>query len=526
MNRCVLMVYLVLFATGSLGADERDPTPLVAAIDKEWSRALEAAGIPASPRADDAEFLRRTCLDITGRIPTYERTVAFLASDDPAKRRQLIDDLLASREFGLHFGQRWRNLILPPDTSSKKQQADRFAPWLAEQFNANRPWSEIVADLLTAEVDMHKDPRASFYLANSEESTPKPNLLAASTGRLFLGVQIGCAECHNHPFAAWTQDDFWSLAAFFGRVRKQSKSDSSLTEDLLNETSSAPRGSIIIPDGAGKEAGKVVMARFLDGSHPTGSPAMPLRPMLSAWITSTDNPYFARAMANRLWAHFFSRGLVHPVDDFRDENRPSHPELLQMLAQEFTASGHDVKHLIRCICNSRAYQVTSRPLPENETDLTHFSRMAVKVMTPDALYDSLHVVLNAHPSDEPSRSGKPTEKRSQKMLEPRDSFVRYFGQGADIDRGDQFAYGVPQLLRLMNAPEFNMSAPFISEMLRTQTGAEPMIEKLYLVALSRRPTAQESSRMTRLVGEETASKEAYAGVLWVLLNSSEFVLNR
>jgi hypothetical protein len=497
----------------------RDVGPLVAIVDREWAKALETAKVPASPEADDAEFLRRASLDLTGRIPTYERTVAFLASTDPNKRRELVDELLASREFGVNFGQKWRLLIMPRDTGSSKQPADRFTPWLADQLAADRPWSEIVTELLTTEGDFFRDASATLFLANNEESSPKPSLLAASVGRLFLGVQVGCAECHNHPFAEWTQDEFWGLAAFFGRVRKKSKGDARLTED---PPENAARVVFVVPEGAGKFSGQAVAPRFLNGGSPEVTETTSLRPALAAWLTSRENPYFAKATVNRIWAQLFGRGIVQPVDDFRAENAPSHPELLNALAREFVESGFEVKHILRAICNSRAYQRTSRPLPENEADTTLFSRAAVKVMAPEMLYDSLHVVLNTRT--------KPVERGGKKpngfvlTIEPRDAFVRSFARSAEVDLGEQFAYGVPQLLRLLNAPEYNILPPFIADQIGAGTSQVKLIETLYLVALSRWPTSQEVERMQRLMGTN-ATEQSYAGALWVLLNSSEFVLN-
>ena len=507
---------------------QRDPRPLVEAIDRTWSGGLSKAGIPPSPPADDAEFLRRVCLDLTGRIPSYQQTVAFLDSgsvdgDSKDKRRELIDDLLSSGDFGRHFGQRWRVLIQPRDTTSTKQSADRFSPWLAEQFNSNRPWNEVVTDLLTSEGDLTRDPRSTFLLAGSEELSPKPSLLAANAGRLFLGVQISCAECHNHPFAQWKQEDFWGLAAFFSRVHKRSKGDFTLTEELpADAAKEAQRGAILIPDGAGKSAGKLVAARLLDGSSPALADDQPLRPALAAWITSRENPFFARAMANRLWAHFFSRGIVHPVDDLREENPPANPELMQALASEFADSGFDVKHLVRCICNSQAYGRTSRPLAENQKDETLFSHMAVKVMTPEVLYDSLHVVVNAWPADPAPGSGKKPQKHQEVILEPRDAFVRFFARTADVDRGEQFAYGIPHMLRLMNGRELNPDPPFIAEQ-SAEKSPEELIKTIYLVVLSRQPSEQELRRMIELADEK---ERRYGDVVWVLLHSSEFVLNR
>jgi hypothetical protein len=509
----------------TLSLPTRDPAPIVTLIDVKWSRALRTAKLTASPMADDAEFLRRVCLDLTGRIPSHERTISFLNNDDPAKREQLIDDLLMSRDFGQQFAQRWRNLIAPRDLGSTKQSSDRFTPWLADQFNANRPWGEIVTTLLTSEANLSRDPEAAFFQANSEENNPKASLLAASVGRLFLGVQIGCAECHNHPFAEWKQEDFWGLAAFFSRVRKQSKQDFSLTEQLPDGAESS--ASLKIPDGAGKGAGRVVPARFLNADEPVSTTSAPLRPSLAEWVTSRENSYFAQAMVNRVWSQLFGRGFVNPVDDFRAANLASHPELLQQLAKEFAESGHDIKHLVRCICRSQAYQLTSRPLDENSADEKFFSHQAVKVMTPEVLYDSLYVVFNANPTTAPPTGGKKvkSEKRSEVVLESRETFVRHFLRAAGADQGNQFAYGIPQQLRFMNAADSNQVPPFIAEMLAKGTDSAQMIDTLYLVVLSRRASPMELQRMSDLLGEHPESAEAHHGVFWVLLNSTEFILN-
>jgi hypothetical protein len=501
----------------------RDPIPVAEAINRQWRRRLESHGVPPSDPVDDADFLRRVCLDVTGRIPSYERTVEYLNNSNPDRRHRLIDELLGSRDFGTHFGQRWRTLIWPRDTSTTKQGVDLFTPWLAEQFQSNRAWSDVVTDLLTSELSVVRDPQATFFLANSDSLNPQPELLAASTGRLFLGVQIGCAQCHNHPFASWTQDDFWGLAAFFSRVRRQSKSDFSLTEATDGPL---PAPSIVIPDGAGKAAGSAVAARFLDGRDLPLEPDQPLRPQLAAWITARDNPYFARAMVNRLWAHFFGRGLVDPVDDMRRESPASQPELLQLLADEFVESNFDVQHLIRCLCLSDSYQRSSDARAGNESDRTLFSRMAARVMTPEVLYDSLDEALNADPLYRPQPGVKKGGRGRRIELGPREEWVRFFGRAADAHRGDQYVYGIPELLRLMNSAPLNEVAPMIAEL--TARGDDParILETLYLVALSRRPTPPESSQMVNLAKQNESLEKGFADVFWVILHSSEFVVIR
>ncbi|MDQ3621352.1 MAG: DUF1549 domain-containing protein, partial [Verrucomicrobiota bacterium] len=212
--------------------EPRNVAAVAASIDGWVDAGLSSARVPASPAADDAQFFRRVTLDIIGRIPTYEEAVAFLESADPDKRSRWINELLASRLYGEHFATIWRELIAPNDGGVKKPARDSFSPWLTEQFNRNRGWDRIARDMLTAEGKIRETPQSGFILANSDNQEPQPNLLADATGRLFWGVQLRCAECHDHPFAPWKQADFWGTAAFFSRLRKgytEGKNPSGLT---------------------------------------------------------------------------------------------------------------------------------------------------------------------------------------------------------------------------------------------------------------------------------------------------------
>lgn len=504
----------------------RDVAPIVQAINREWWRELERAKLKPSGSCDDAKFLRRAALDLTGRIPTLPQTIAFLADERADKRLQWVDSLLGSRAYSEHLARCWKRLIQPPDLNSTKSSADRVTPWLADQFMAGRPWNDLVRELLTVEVDLSRDPRGAFFAANSEMATPKPNLLAASVGRVFLGVQIGCAECHNHPFTEWTQEDFWGLAAFFGRTRKVSKGDFTLTE-ASEDGKKWQTTAITIPEGSGKASGRVVAARLLGSGDPP-SVVDPLLPQLAEWLTADSNPYFARAMVNRLWAHCLGRGLVEPLDDQRDGNEPTHPELLKLLADEFIASGYDVRHLLRCIVLSQPYQVAALPTSEND-DQKFFSHRMARAMTPDVLYDSLSVALNpvivsrVPPGAKPQ--GKPTKPSTNIPMESRDSFIRFFGRASLDDTGDVFSYGIPQLLRLMNDRDLTRQPPFLSDLLKLESEPSRRIEALYLITFSRRPTHAEQQRMLRLIGDDIESVEGYASVVWVLLNSSEFLVH-
>jgi hypothetical protein len=499
----------------------RDPAPTAALIDAEAERYLAKYKLPTSPQADDAEFVRRVHLDLTGRIPTYQRTIHFLDSKDPEKRRKLIDELLESPAYGEHMATVWRNRLVPRNVIvGEKQRGDSFTPWLAGQFNDNRGWNAIVSDLLTAEGTPTDNPATTFLLANGDNNQPQPNRAAGAAAALFWGVNLRCAECHNHPFARWKQTDFWGTAAFFGKVRYggAKMGPMSLTESL---TVAAPTGkekgqpalptvrgaAIVIPPGSGKAAGQVVKARFLGGDEPTLEENEPFRPRFAAWATSADNPYFARAAVNRQWAHFYGRGFVNPMDSF-DINDPAHPELLNRLAKEFTDSGFDLKHLARCICNSKAYQRSSRPLPGNEGDASAFSHMAVKVLTPEAFFDSTTIVLRGA-----------TDKQ-----DTRDQFVRTFRFDEETD-ATEYAQGIPQALRLMNGPMLNRGAPVVEQLARSGTSRTEAITTLYLTVLSRRPTAEEVELISGYLSRRKDDREGYRGVLWILLNSSEFALN-
>jgi hypothetical protein len=546
----------------------RDFLSISAAIDREIDRRLAEAKVPASPPADAAEFLRRAYLDIAGRIPTADRAAAFLDSADPDKRRKLIEELLAAPDFGRHLADLWRPLLAPRDPANTKPQVDRFSPWLAEQFNRNRGWDRIAADLLGATGDVKDRPETTFLMTHAENAQPKADMLAAAAGRAFLGVQLQCAECHDHPFAPWKQADFWGVAAFFGKVRNTGTKGPpwGLSEDPdpkpldvknggVQRPVVRPGGAIVIPStGGNKGAGRVVPAKVLGGEPRQLDDAVPFRPEFVTWATAEGNPYFARAFVNRTWAQFFGRGLVNPVDNMHGDNPPSHPAALDLLAAEFAASGFDVRHLVRCVCNSRAYQRTSRPTAGNEAAAELFARMAVKPVGPEALYDSVVVVFGmgvdknspkpgagrkpgeAKPGEKPTKppvqpeAGKPMPTKPEAgkpalPVNPRDEFVNFFrGQGG-AEPGE-FAHGIPQFLRRMNGELFNAGGPLVGRLVKEGAAPEKAIEALFLATLSRRPTAKERELMAKYVARRPTPEQGYAGVLWVLLNSGEFVLNR
>ena len=493
-----------------------------AAIDAKLAHEKVA---PAGP-ADDAEFLRRAFLDIAGIIPTAERAAAFLDSKDPAKQAKLIDELLELPEYARAAGGLWAGLITTEEPTLKP----KFEPWLTEQFHKNRPWDAVVRDLIVAE---GMGPETTFVVANGENKKPVPEKLAGATARLFLGMQLQCAECHNHPFTEWKQTDFWAIAAFYSRTVSAGKAPAGIRELETGAKLSPPKGQknappisgavIAISPTAGNAAGKPVRAKFLQGATPDLDDKGPYRPALAEWVTSASNPYFAEAAVNRLWAQFFGRGLVNPVDDLSSENAPSHPGALRALADEFRAAGFDRKHAIRCITATNAYRRTSAGKP-SAADL--YDRMPVKVITPEALYDSL---LRATGAKELSlASYVPTAGRGgvKGKVEPRTSSLRFFGTRDPYADGTDYTHGIPQALGLLNGAILSQPTPFVLQLTKEKLPPEQAVERLFLAALSRRPAPDEAKTMVAFAARKPEAADGYAAVLWVLLNSPEFVLTR
>jgi hypothetical protein len=539
---------------GALASDRRlvDAPPLVppqrpageraielaAAIDREIDRLLLAANVPASPLSSDAEFLRRVYLDLTGKIPPRERAVAFLDSTDPYKRAKLIDELLAGPEYGRHFAHLWTDLLVKRDFENNKNlKTDAFTAWLADQFNKNVPWDKIVTELLTATGREDQAPAVFFFLANQDNNQPAPEKLVGAAANLFMGIPLQCAQCHTHPSnGKWKQEDFWGLAAFFGhtRLERDTAGKKPTGPATLKEVDRAPAGNranknakplpvgatIRIPDpNDTKKTTSTAVAKYFEGDRPRLGDKAPYRPNLAAWLTSTQNKYFAPAAVNRLWHHFFARGIVNPIEEMGGEHQPTHPELLALLAAEFVGSGHDLKFLIRAVCNSNAYQRTSRPVMGNKDDERLFSHMAVKVLSARSLLESL-AVATGRPIN---LGGGNQANKSNKNAAP-GSLLRFFDTAEYDEDPTEFTYGIPQLLRLMNSNLSAGSTEAANRLVKAAGGSGPKaIEDIYLTVLSRRPSPTEAKRMADFVAQQ--GDKGYAGVFWALLNSAEFLSN-
>jgi hypothetical protein len=508
-NLTALLLTPVFSVSLCLGGSNTDD--LAARIDKHLETRLRADQVQPAPRADDAEFLRRAYLDITGRIPRPADVHAFLADPAPDKRRRRIDRLLDDPRYAVHFANVWRAELLP-ETASNREAAlfqAGFENWLRERLRAGTSYDRLVRELLTTPIaaagqggePVLRDPDRPNPLAFFAVKEARPENLASAVTRSFLGIRLECAQCHDHPFAKWKQEQFWSQAAFFAGIGKQGGSlFAPLTETTGRRALQAPGGKEPRP------------AIFLDQRAPKWQEGRSPRAVLADWITAPDNPYFARAAVNRLWGRFFGAGLIDPVDDFRDDNTPSHPELLDDLARAFTASGFDLPYLIRGICLSQAYQRTSARTHASQDETRLPARMAVKALTGEQFFDSLALATGYRDEQD-----KGTARRQ--------FLTRFALAGAGEPETS-----VQQALTLLNgrfvawATDPDACPTLIAA---TQTPGLTLgqrIEALYLATLSRPPSAAERER---LEGHVKAGREAerLADVFWMLLNTAEFRMN-
>jgi hypothetical protein len=497
---------------GLAWAGTDDPVTLARAIDEEIGKRLAEEKVPVSPRSDDAEFVRRVYLDLTGVIPTAAKAVEFIDRKDPAKRAQLIDELLASPAFGRHMADIWDKVLFQRVTDNRAIKIDPLTDWLQERFNAGMGWDRMVRELITATGTQEENGAATYFLA-----ALTADKMVDSVSRAFMGIKIECTQCHNHPFTGWKQADYWGMAAFFMKVRIQGNPRNANRGGTPGVVESDRGRQRNLPDSA-----KVLPPKFFQGQQPATSAAEPLRPVLAQWLTSPANPFFSRAFANRVWGQLFGGGIINPIDDMHEERIASHPALLALLAKRFAAGGFDVKSLFRGICRSDAYQRTSRPAAGNESDHLLFSHMNIKVLTPEQLFDSLVAVLG-----EPGGRGaarRPAQNAGRGPATPRDQFIAFFDPG-EGSRATDYQDGIPQALRLMNGPFLARNSLTVAREITRGLPQPQAMSRLYLTVLSRRPTAEESARLTAYAARAESRESAYGDVLWALLNSSEFTLN-
>jgi hypothetical protein len=497
------------------GPVTKDPAELARTIDAGIDAKLAARKVPASPPCTDSEFIRRAYLDLTGVIPPADKARTFIDSRETDKRTKLIDELLASSNYGKHQADVWMSLLVQKTSDNRRVDFAPFRDWLTEQFNDNTSWSAIVSDLITANGAYGKVPATGFYLSNNTVDK-----MTDQVTKLFLGVSMQCAQCHDHKFEDWKQKEYWSFTQFFMKVGIGGGAGAKVDDTaVVKEGGPINRKKSPLP-----EAAMSLPASFLrDGGPLKLSTPEPYRPVLAKWVTGEKNPYFAKAMVNRVWGQFFGTGFVNPLTDMGPNETPSHPELLAGLAHQFAGGGYDLKKLIRAVCRTSAYQRSSKPLPGNEKDESLFSHVAVKVMSPEVLYDSTMAVMGG-PAAGPAVRG-PMAQQKGAPVGRREQFVNFFLAGADATNSTEYEAGIPQALKLMNSRQMTNPAA-----VRSLIGLKPVkteaIEKLYLTTLARRPTSEEAAKMADYITKSPIEMDGYADILWALLNCSEFTMVR
>jgi hypothetical protein len=533
------------------------PVQLLAGkIDQHFAGLWKDNQVQPAPAADDAEFLRRVFLDLAGRIPSAGEARRFLEEKGPDRRQRLVEDLLNSPSWTAHRVNVWRELLLPELKTRPASQGFFYVSgtyaleaWLRKQFEENVGYDRLVRELLTAPVDNLSAAGDDVYGAGSTRPSPhafyalkkvQPDSLAASTSRLFLGVRLECAQCHNHPFAQWKREQFWNQAAFFAGL-----------EAPGNQPGLRPfRDNPGIREIAMPDAGKMVPARFLDGTEPKWQDKVSSRKTFADWLTAPDNPYFARAAANRLWASLLGAGLIEPVDEMVGDaaQGAEHSALLDELAKAFIEQGFDQKFLMRAITASKVYQLGSARTHSSQDDPRLFARMPLRGLTAEQLFESLALATGYQRPNQP-QIGVPglvvgADSAAPPGVPPQDLFrERFLARFASAsEKATEAQTSIQQALALMNG-EFVAGAHSVRKC-RTlsalvdfplMTTAE-RVEALYLATLSRKPRPAESERLVKYVerggaladGQEPGEKDrttALADVLWMLLNSAEFKLN-
>ncbi len=487
-------------------------------LDAVLTRLWAENQIQPASEAVPEELLRRVYLDLVGRTPSVTEVRDYLKDTSPDRYETLVERLLNSPDHASHLAARFRSFLIPEGIDlANFGGIEAFEKWLAEQFASGQSYDKTVQQLLLAEGRLVKSGPLLFYSATRLE----PDQLAGRTARVFLGMRLECAQCHDHPFEPWKQEDFWGFAAFFGRIsRPQGKLE---TVSTVMQVRDINRGEVTMP-----ESKEPVAPKFLNGNVSVDSePTMARRRVLTQWLTGKDNPYFARATANRVWSMLFGKGIVNPVDDFGVGNPPLSAELLDLLAGQFIKSDFDLKGLFRTIALSRAYRLSSGADDASESRLDWFAQMNVKMLTAEQVYDCITVA---------TMPGSGTANAATGLVDrygnsTREAFLRDFRTPSG--RSTEYQGGIPQSLTLMNGALVDgatglqssgllksLEAPFFSR--------DQRIEILYFATLARSPKPSEKELLQQYITVDTKGaelREALSDVLWALLNSAEFTMN-
>ena len=487
-------------------------------IDRAVFAKLNRMRIAPSEPCTDAEFLRRASLDALGVLPSPEEVHAFGADATPDRRARLVDRLLARPEFADFWTLKFADILRANGRLIETKGTHAFNRWIRANLERNVPLDRFVRELLTANGSTLRNPAANYYRISRD-----PENSTETTAQLFLGVRIQCAKCHNHPFERWTQDDYYGFAAFFSRIKRKA---GSLPEDEV--VYGADAGEVKQP-----RTGKTMKPKALGGPtfDDSGSPdpnMLDRRESLARWLTGPENPFFARSLANRVWYHLIGRGIVEPVDDFRDSNPASNDELLDGLTADFVKGGFDLKALVRSILVSRTYQLSSKTNELNAADSLYFSHAATKLLPAEVLLDAISAVTGTTtPFDGLPKGTRATQIPDGKMENP---FLKTFGRPArelacECERESDS--NLSQALQLIGGATVNGKlrddGGRMARLAKSDASPEQIARELYQVALARDPNATETAAAAKHLAATADRRQAVEDLGWVLINSKEFL---
>ncbi len=506
-------------------------------IDEALLAEWKALRLAPSARCDDATFLRRAYLDTTGTLPTAAQVKAFLGDTRSDRRDRVIEELLSSEAFVDFWSYKWSDLLLVNGTLLRPEAVASFYKWIRKNVEQNTPWDEFCRQIVLARGESMVDGATNFYAIHQD-----PESLTENTCQAFMGLSIGCAKCHNHPLEKWTNDQYYSMANLYARVRAKGWGGDSRNGDGQRTLVVLERGDLIQPS-----RGKPQPPAALDSEPIDIDSTGDRREALASWLTSPENTYFSRAIVNRIWANYMGVGLVESVDDLRVSNPASSERLLSELAQFTIDNRYDLKAVMRLILQSQAYQRSTEPIPGNVEDNRFYCRYYPRRMMAEVLHDAIVSVTGVPTKfteiEFPGADRTPTKDYPEgtRSLELQDSavanyFLKTFGRHqrritCDCERSDQPT--VIQVLHLNNGTTINdkLSDPksIISSWVQENLPLEDIIDQAYLAALSRFPSADERRNLLMLVAaadqEGIARRESYEDMLWSLMTSREFLFS-
>ncbi len=488
-------------------------------VDTHVFAKLKQMTILPSDLCTDYEFVRRAYLDSIGRLPTIAESKEFLASKAADKRAKLVEHLLVQPEFADFWTLKWADVLRSSRKSIQLKGSHAFHEWLRGRIAENVPVDVMVKELLTANGNTFNNPPANYYRIAKD-----PLGLAESTAQLFMGVRMQCAKCHNHPFERWTQDDYYGFAAWFARVKqKPEPGGKPNTPNSAEVVYSVRDGEVTQP-----RSGKVMKPRYISVGEADVKPGQDRREALAEWLASPGNPFFAKSVTNRVWFHLMGKGIVDPVDDFRDSNPSSNDELLDALAKDFANKKFDLKHLVRTIMNSRTYQLSAVPNETNKDDAKYFSHAVTKLLTAEQLLDALCDVTAV-----PEKfAGLPAGTRAIQLVdgEVNHPFLKAFGQPArelacECERESDGNLG--QALQLINGPTVNEkvrnAANRLGGLLSAKKTEMEILDEIYYAALARPAFDDEKKVALAHIAKGADKRKAWEDVLWAVINTREFL---